>query len=184
MLQENLYKMSGEFFIKLYDNKGCVLEERHFKNIIVNTASLLVARLLADKQTAIDSLGPDHGLWVLAVGSGHASWDKQNPPEATITQTKLESEMFRKRFSNVTFIRTDGSGLPSNTVTNILEFQTVFTESEAVGPLVELGLFGGGGIIDGDIGLKDMGTLLNYRTTSVINKSSTTSLAIVFRLTT
>lgn len=173
------HKMKGEFFITLKHQDGSE-EKHHLKNIIVDTASLLIARLLADGQTTIDPTGPAHGIWVLALGTGSPSWDKLNPPPATGLQELLESELTRKRFANVNFVRTDGSGLPSATITNILDFQTVFNESEAVGPLMEMGLFGG----DANELIADSGTLINYRTFSVISKPNTSTLSITFRLTT
>lgn len=179
--KDTVNKLTGEFFINLYDKDGKIIDQRHFKNIIVNSASILIARLLAGGQTSVDPQGPDHGLWVLAVGTGNSSWDKLNPPDPSVTQKKLESELFRKRFSSVTFVQ-DQTGLPSDSVTNIIDFQVIFTEAEAVGPIVEFSLFGGGGSIDGDIMLPNMGTMLNYKTFPVISKSNTSTLGIIFRL--
>jgi len=179
--EENLKKdrgIKGEFFITLNHRDGKV--EKHYRNIIVDSASLLIARLLADGQTTLDPTGPAHGIWVLGVGTGDSSWDSSNPPTATATQTKLESELARKRFSNVNFVKTDGSGLPASTITNIVDFQTVFNESEAVGPIMELGMFGG----DADETVANSGTMVNYRTIAVINKPNTATMSIIFRITT
>jgi len=179
--EENLKKdrgIKGEFFITLNHRDGKV--EKHYRNIIVDSASLLIARLLADGQTTLDPTGPAHGIWVLGVGTGDSSWDSSNPPTATATQTKLESELARKRFSNVNFVKTDGSGLPASTITNIVDFQTVFNESEAVGPIMELGMFGG----DADETIANSGTMVNYRTIAVINKPNTATMSIIFRITT
>jgi hypothetical protein len=180
-LEETLKKdrgIKGEFFITLNHNDGKT--EEHYRNIIVDSASLLIARLLADGQTTLDPSGPAHGIWVLAVGTGNISWDNSNPPAATATQTSLESELARKRFANVNFVKTDGSGLPASTVTNIVDFQTVFNESEAVGPIMELGMFGG----DADVSVANSGTMVNYRTIAVINKPNTATMSIIFRITT
>lgn len=173
------HKMKGEFFVTLKHQDGSE-EKHHLRNIIVDTSSLLIARLLADGQTTIDPTGPAHGIWVLALGTGSPSWDKLNPPPATGLQEVLEAELTRKRFANVNFVRTDGSGLPSATITNILDFQTVFNESEAVGPLMEMGLFGG----DANELIADSGTMINYRTFSLISKPNTSTLSITFRITT
>ena len=175
--------MKGEFFITLNHQDGRE-EKHHFKNVIVDSASLLIARLLADGQTSIDPSGPSHGIRVLAVGTGDPNWNPSNPPEATANQTKLNAELARKRFSNVTFIKTDGSGLPASQVTNIVDYQTVFSESEAVGPIVELGLFGGGFGNENVDTTANSGTLINFRTIAVINKPSTATLSIIFRITT
>lgn len=169
--------LKGEFFITLNHGDG---RTEHYKNIIVDSASLLIARLLADGQTTIDPVGPAHGIWVLAVGTGNSAWDTSNPPLATSTQVKLESELARKRFANVNFVKTDGSGLPASVVTNIVDFQVVFNESEAVGPIVELGMFGG----DASDTDANSGTMINYRTMAVINKPNTATMSIIFRITT
>jgi hypothetical protein len=180
---EKSKKIKGEFFLTLKHNDGRE-EKFHYPNVIVDTSSLLIARLLADGQTSIDPSGPNHGIRVLAVGTGDPLWNPNNPPNATAAQNKLEAELARKRFANVSFVRTDGTGLPATNVTNILDFQTVFNESEAVGPIMELGLFGGGtGSENIDTG-KDSGTMINYRTIAVINKPNTATLSIVFRITT
>jgi len=179
LYDESCNKMKGEFFITLKDKNGTE-EHFHYPNIIVNSASLLISRLLADGQTSVDPSGPAHGIWVLAVGTGNASWDKLNPPAPVVTDYNMESELARKRFSSVNFVRTDGSGLPSSTVTNILDFQTIFNESEAVGPLMELGLFGG----DASETIADTGTMINKRNIAVISKTNTMTMSIIFRLTT
>jgi hypothetical protein len=181
--EDSSKKIKGEFFITLNHKNG--LEEKfHYRNVIVDSASLLIARLLADGQTAIDPSGPNHGIRVLAVGTGNQAWNQNSPPEPTALQTRLESELARKRFANVTFIKTDGSGLPANTVTNIIDFQTVFSESEAVGPIVELGLFGGGTGSENIDLTANAGIMVNYRTIAVINKPNTATMSIVFRITT
>jgi hypothetical protein len=176
--QETGRKLKGEFFITLNHNDGNE-EKFHFPNVIVDAASILIARLLAMGQASADPTGPAHGLWVLAVGTGKPTWDPKNPPAATPAQTTLEAELSRKRFSSVTFIKTDGSGLPATTVTNIVDFQTVFNESEAVGPLMEMGMFGG----DADVMIANSGNMVNYRTIAVINKPNSATMSIVFRLT-
>ena len=172
-------KWKGEFFITLSYADGRV-ETLYKRNIIVDSSSTLIARLLVDGQAAVDPSGPAHGIWVLAVGTGDASWDKQNPPAPTTGETQLVSELTRKRFSEVYFVKTDGSGLPAATYTNIIDFQTVFNESEAVGPLVEFGLFGG----DADEGVANSGNMVNCLRFPVINKPNNATMSIIFRLTT
>jgi len=177
--KEETKKMKGEFFIKLEDKNG-IIEQFHYKNIIVNDASLLIARLLADGWTSVDHAGPAHGLWVLAVGTGDPTWpDKSNPPPPVPTDHKLKSELARKTFAHVNFVKTDGSGLPATEVTNILDFQTVFNESEAVGGITELAMFGG----DASDTITDSGTMLNLRHIGIINKSDSSTLSIIFRIT-
>lgn len=177
-------KMKGEFFITLTDEQDGSVQKFHYPNIIVDTASILVARLLADGQALVDPTGPTYGLKVLAVGTGDPAWDPNNPPAPTADQEFLEAELARKQFSNVTFIRTDGSGLPANEPTNIIDFTTTFSQSESTGAITELALFGGGTGSEDIINTADSGIMLNYRTVGVINKSNTTTMSIVFRITT
>lgn len=139
-------------------------------NIIVDTASVLLARLMKDNTE------PLSGARVLALGTGAPTWDLQNPPEETTAQTQLESELIRKEFQSVNFI--DSLGAISVVPTNVVDFTTLFLESEAVGPLVEMGLIG-----DLPAGGVGTGTLINYRTFPVINKPNTSTLTITFRLT-
>jgi len=162
--------VKGEVFLRLHDkNTGELLEEQRH-NVITDAASVLIARLVKDNTE------PLHGAWVLGLGTGSSGWDLQDPPAATAAQTALEAELIRKTFSSTNFITPTGT--ISATPTNIVDLTTVFTESEAVGPLVEMGLFGG------DVTLTaGSGTLINYLTFKVINKSNTSILTLVWRLT-
>jgi len=178
----------GEIFMKMGENptyEECVrTPDRHFKNIIVDVASSLIAQWAF---TGTIASVPDHikGIMVLAVGTGDPSWDLQNPPSETAAQTLLENELIRKTFSDKTYV--DGSGFPTLTRTNVIDFSTTFLEAEAVGPLVEMGLFGGNGPeltpSVPDSTATDGGTMINYKTFAVINKPSTSKLIFVWRLT-
>ena len=64
------------------------------------------------------------------------------------------------------------------TPTNIVDYALNFLEGDATGPIVELGLFGG----DATDGL-NTGTLVNYRTFPVINKTNSMAFTIVIRIT-
>jgi len=163
----------GEFRMILRDSKtGEILEERTDHNIIVNSASILIARLLKDSHE------PDGGITYLAVGTG-GDWDLQNPPQPTNTATKLVSELTRKAFTtnDVSFIDPI-TGNPTIVPTNVVDFTCTFNETEAVGALVEMGLFGGDAS-----DARDSGTMVNYRTFPVINKSNSMTLTIIFRIT-
>lgn len=171
---ENTHQLKGEFFIKGHDAKtGELLEYRHGTNIIVNSASVLIARLLKDNSE------PDGGITYLAVGTGASGWNLQNPPQPTVTQTNLENEIARKAFTteDVTFIDPE-TGDPTTVPTNVVDYTATFAETEAVGPLVEMGLFGGDAS-----DLSDSGTEINYRTFPVINKTNSMTLTIIFRIT-
>lgn len=180
----------GEVFLTLEDADGNVLEDRHFNNVITQDFSILVARLCKD------SLEPRHGVFMLAVGTGDSGWDLQNPPAATDTQRSLYNEIDRKAFSETIF--RDSGGSPSSIPTNIVDFKTVFTETEAVGPLVEMGLLGGdvnqdtgvqnpvlppNGAYDDTEDLTGQDTLANYFTFPVINKPAGSTLTLVWRIT-
>jgi len=167
-------KVSGHVFGWLTDVRTG--EKTHFdlgKNVIVQDASVLMGILLKSPSTLTG------GLQYLAVGTGAIGWNLQQPPAATSSQTQLEAELFRKTFSKTAYIKTDGSGDESSTPTNIVDYTTIFAESEAVGPLVEMGLFGGNAT-----GVPNSGYMFNYKTFPVINKSATSTLTFVWRITT
>lgn len=159
-------------------------------NIITMDASILIARLVKD------SLEPQRGAFVLAVGSGDSGWNPLSPPPATNTQRSLFAEITRKTFASTQFI--DGDGVPVEYPTNVVDFTTVFAESEAVGPLVEMGLIGGNisanlsvknpvtppnGTYDPTVDLTTAETLVNYLTFNVISKPATSTFQITWRLT-
>lgn len=159
----------GEIFMKMEHKDGSV-ETRYMKNVIVDDASLLMAQLMS----GLPAVAP--GISVLAVGTGDPGWDLQNPPIATASQHLLVNEIERKTFLSVTYI--DGVGSPTVTRTNIVDFETKYLDTEAVGALVEMGLFGGTGSTS-----PGGGTMVNYHTFPVWNKPSTSTLTITWRLT-
>jgi len=172
--EENMHHLKGEYLITLRDAKtGRVLDQRHGHNLIVNSASILIARLLKD------SSDPDAGISYLAVGTGAVGWNLQNPPQPTVSQITLNSEITRKAFStpDVVFIDPD-SGEPVSYATGVVDFTVTFAETEAVGPLVEMSLFGGDASDS-----PNTGTMVNYRTFPVINKTNSMNLTITFRIT-
>jgi len=179
----------GEVFLTLRDGSGEVLEKRAHRNLIVLDASILVARLMKDSQE------PSKSLFVLAVGTGDSGWNPLSPPAPTNTQRALYSELTRKTFSQTQFI--DAGGIPTAIPTNVVDFSAIFTESEAVGPLVEMGLLGGNistnlsvrnpvtppnGPYSPLVDLTTRETMINYLTFPVINKPATSTLEITWRL--
>ncbi len=183
--------LKGEIFATLRDARtGEVIEQRHIQNLIVRDASILVARLLKS------STEPPHGLFVLAVGTGDSGWDLQNPPAATDTQRSLYSELTRKVFTSTSFV--DAGGAPVAYPTKVVDFTTTFTESEAVGPLCEMGLIGGNissnmatknpvsppnGAYGVTKDLTQYETLFNYLTFACINKPPMCTLSLTWRIT-
>lgn len=168
--EENAKKLKGELFLFLREN-GKLIKTIHQKNVIVNTASVLIARLLKDNTE------PPTGISFLAVGSGNDAWDPFNPPAPTTSQTLLESEMFRTSISASTFVDPQ-TAEPTSVFTNIVDYATTFSESQAVGPIMELALFGGDAT-----STPNTGTMINWRTFPVINKTNAMTLTIIFRIT-
>jgi hypothetical protein len=170
---EQAHSLKGEFWMILKDKSGCIIAKRHGNNLIVNSASILIARLLKDNSE------PSGGITYLAMGTGAVGWNLQNPPQPTTSQTTLENEIARKAFttSDITFVDPE-TGDPTTVPTNVLDFTATFAETEAVGPIVEMGLFGGDAT-----DLLDSGTQVNYRTFPVLNKVNSMTLTIIFRIT-
>lgn len=185
------FKIRGDVFFVMRDSLTGEEWRQEKRNLVVKDASILLARLLKDNAE------PPKGAYVLAVGTGDTGWDPMNPPAPTDTQRALYSEITRKTFSTTQFI--DSGGLPVGYPTNIVDFTTIFTESEAVGPLVEMGLVGGNidsnlavrnpvsppnGTYDPTVDLTNYETLVNYLTFAVVNKPATSTLEITWRITT
>lgn len=186
---------SGEVFWCLRDSRtGEVLSEGHRKNVVTRDASILVARFI--KGTPVPNTSePRFGGYALAVGTGDVGWNLQNPPVATDTQRSLYNEIARKQMQVTEFIDADGavSGIP----THVVDFTTTFSESEAVGPLVEMGILGGdvdtnmsitnpilppNGIYDATVDVVGKDMIVNYLTFPAINKPANSSLGWTWRL--
>lgn len=181
-------QIKGEVFMTLKGPNGEIEDYRH--NLVVLDASILIARLLKN------NLEPPFGILCLAVGTGAVGWNLQSPPAPTNTQRSLYSELTRKTFASTTFI--DANGIPASYPTHVVDYTTTFAASEAVGPLVEMGLIGGNvssnlsvknpvtppnGTYDPTVNLTNFETLCNYLTFPVVNKGATSTLSITWRLT-
>lgn len=182
-------KIRGDVFFVMRDSQTGEEWRKEERNIVTLDASILIARLVKDNQE------PPFGAYVLAVGSGDTGWAPLSPPAATNTQRALYSEITRKTFSTTQFV--DSGGIPVGYPTNVVDFTTIFTESEAVGPLVEMGLIGGNistnlavknpvsppnGTYDPTVDLTAYETLVNYLTFPVISKPATSTLQVTWRL--
>jgi hypothetical protein len=188
--EEKAPGIRGDVFMTLRDGaSGVVQDKREVRNIIVRDASILVARLMKDNAE------PPKGIFVLAMGTGDIGWNPLAPPAPTTTQRSLYSELTRKTFSTTQFI--DSAGVPTAIPTPVVDFSTIYTESEAVGPLVEMGLIGGNISTNMSVRnpvlppngpynpLEDLTTketLVNYLTFPVISKPATSTLEITWRL--
>jgi len=180
----------GDVFLKMHDARTGELQyEWEKRNLVVFDASILIARLMKDNKE------PPFGCFCLAMGTGDTGWNPMAPPAPTNTQRALYSEIARKTFANTQFI--DGGGLPVAYPTKVVDFQTIFTESEAVGPLVEMGILGGNistnlsiknpvsppnGPYNPTLDLTTKETMVNYLTFPIISKPATSTLAITWRL--
>jgi hypothetical protein len=177
-----------------------IIAHKEVKNLIVNKASELMAcRLAPGAHTGLESGGADEGTFLvdglqyLAVGVGilkdptkaydkvtnpvdTSKWDLQNPLVEALTDSKLRGEIFRKEFTSWSFVAADGSD--SATPTNILKLVTTFYETEAVGPLTEMGLYGGNAQDWTNGAGKDTGYMFNYKTFAVWNKPADSRLTI------
>ena len=161
-------------------------------NIITLDSGLLTARLYKDNAE------PPHGCNMLAVGTG-ALGAVLNPDAPPPQQRRLNAEIERKAFDSTTF--RDAAGAAVAIPTNVVDFTTVFNESEAVGPLNEMGLFStvsanpaitndnpnfagqGGQPYDPTIDVSLYDQQINYLTFGVISKPATAVLAITWRIT-
>jgi hypothetical protein len=168
--EEKSSALKGRLILKAFED-GKLVHSYESPNVIVNTASILIARLLKDNSE------PTNGISSLAIGSGNAGWDLFDPPAPTTSQTVLENEFYRKEIDLTTFVHPE-TGEPTTVPTNIVDYSVTFGESEAVGPIVEMGLFGGEATAQ-----INTGTMINWRTFPVINKTSTMTLTIIFRIT-
>ncbi len=194
--RDSLHPYSGEIFWEVRDAAtGELQSSGRRKNVVTLDASILVARLMKSPPVANIS-EPKYGVFALAVGTGDVGWDPMNPPVATNTQRSLYNELARKQLASSSFITAAGtvSGIP----THVVAFSTTFTEAEAVGPLVEMGLLGGdvdsnmavrnpilppNGIYDPTVDVVGKDCLVNYLTFPVINKPPTSTLSWTWRLT-
>lgn len=88
-------------------------------------------------------------------------------PEATRTDTKLVSEIFRKPIqpSDMTFL--DEGNLPTETPTNKIQISVTFEANEAVGSWREFSIFGGNASSSTDSGLA-----INKKNHPLINKTN------------
>lgn len=188
-----LLTVQGHVFFEMRDARtGEVQLERDQKNVVTLDAGLLVARLMKDPDE------PAHGINMLGVGTG-ALGAVLNPDAPTNEQRRLNNEIARKPFSETTF--RDANGAAVAIPTNVVDFTTIYGESEAVGPLNEMGLLStisdntgtinnnpndagqGGEAYDPTIDVTNYDMLVNYLTFSVITKPATSILTITWRLT-
>ncbi len=187
-------ELKGEVFWTLKDTQTGEEKKGHIQNVVVRDASILLARLAKSSASAHVS-EPSYGIFALAVGTGNTSWDPLNPPPATNTQRSLWNEIGRKAIQSTSFV--DGDGVVSAIPTDVVDFTTTFSESEAVGPLTEMGLLGGdissnmavrnpvlppNGLYDPTVNVVGKEQLVNFVTFAAISKPATSTLSWVWRI--
>lgn len=181
--------VKGEVFFELTypDARREVL---HKQNIYTLDGGVLAAMLFSAQARGSIVKGPI----CLAVGDG-ATGSTLNPDLADNRQRALKHEVYRKSFSSTVF-RTP-TGLISEVATNIVDFTTVFTESEGNAYLNEMGLISHfetditdkNPVVatfpeyDTTVDLYGKDILVNYLTFPVISKIQGAVLAITWRLT-
>jgi hypothetical protein len=184
-------KFKGEIFWTMKNTQTGEITDGHITNVVTLDASILIARLLKNP------LEPINGIFALAVGTGNPLWDPLNPPAATNQQRALETELARKTFSSTNFI-TASTGAISAIPTNVVDYTTIFTESEAVGPIVEMGLLGARvnsnmaitnpvtpkAPYDPNVDVTTFDILTTFVTFPVINKPATSSFSLSWRVST
>jgi hypothetical protein len=193
--EERFGPIKGEVFWELRHADGRV-EKGHIRNVVTKDASILLAMLMKGNGAYIANQSlPAFGVLGLAVGTGDVAWDPLAPPPGTNAQRSLFNELGRKRIGSSNFVNPNGtvSGIP----TNVIDLTTVFTESEAVGPLCEMGLIGGdastnmgvrnpvlpaNGSYNAAYNLTGRDILVNYVTFPVISKPSNSTLGWTWRL--
>jgi len=181
--------VKGEVFIEMVDaSTGKLLHKEHRQNVITLDAGILAAILLRDPNSRT------HGFNMLSVGTG-ATGAVLSPDAPDARQRKLNAEIARKPFSSTTF--RDASGAAVAIPTNIVDYTCTFDESEAVGPLNEMGIQSTISAnpavtnpnpdvfpnrdLTRDLTLLDI--LCNYLTFGVITKPNTARLTITWRIT-
>lgn len=189
LMMGGLREAKGEFFIEVTDGaSGEVLDKRHIQNVIVLDASILAAMLFRDPTSR--PLGAN----MLAVGTG-ATGALLSPDAPDPDQRKLNAEIARKPWSSTTF--RDSGGNAVAIPTNIIDFTVTYDESEAVGPLNEMGIMAtlsANPLVlnpnpntfptrDTAVDLTLYDIMVNYLSFAVLSKPSTARLTITWRIT-
>jgi len=184
---------SGKVFFEMRDGTtGDLLEYWESENIITRDAGILAARLHKNSLEPVS--GRNNGLYMLAIGTG-ATGNILSPDAPQATQRKLNVEIARKQFSSTQY--RNGDGVAVAYPTNIVDFTTTFGESEAVGPLNEMGLISpystnpfslnpinnGPYDYDSTIDVSALDLMSNYLTFGVVTKPATAVLTITWRFT-
>lgn len=153
-----------------YKTPKNVQSEMHVKNLIVNRAS----QFMAKRMKPGTSWG--NGIQYLEVGTGVGTGTTQVPQREDINQSTLRVPLTRKEITSWTYL--DANDQPTAVETNVLALTTTFNEQDAIGAIVEMGLFGGDATAQ-----TGTGYMFNYKAFPVWNKADGMRLTIVWKIT-
>lgn len=154
---------------------GEVLGRETMKNMIVNSASILMAQRMANNVSGAVIM--DKGIQYLAVGTSVGDGGTStNPNVGDVTYIRLRNEIARTPVKSCTYLTSTGT--TSSTPTNIVQYVFTFSEAQANGGIVEMGMFGGNAGANANTGL-----MFNYKAIAVWNKNSETELTITWKVT-
>lgn len=159
----NITQHSTGMFRDIITYKDGRKEIREGQNIIVKDITKLIACLFK-RQSGYS------GLSYWAIGTGASSWDT-NPASATVSDTKLTSELVRKEIRQQDVVFIDSLGNPTETPTNKIRISVTFNTYEAVGSWREFGIFGGNAT-----STKDSGIMINHKIHGRIDKDNETTI--------
>ena len=161
-------KSKGQFRDVIKYADGTVETTEWTNNVIVNDINKAIAYALAQKGGAT--------YW--AIGQGLDTWDNDNPPSPSATDTSLVSEIGRKAISgsNIKFLTSEG--VESSSPTNIIQITLTFNSSDCNGNWREFAIVGGDATSDINTGI-----LINHKTHKLISKDSTMEIERQMRFT-
>ena len=201
-IENSIINAHGRFIFDMRDAKtGEQLAYFEKDNVLTLDCGILAARLFRNSLDPVAGTSPSKGVTHLAIGTGATgnilAPDAPQPEQRKINVLAGPANSGRKAFSSAQF--RDAEGAAVSYPTNIVDFTTTFTESEANGPLNEMGLVSvyktaeynwivhGPGTIspvdDATIPGPTKDLLANYLTFGVITKPATAILTITWRLT-
>ena len=199
--ESGLMKAHGMFIFDMRDaTTGEQLAYFEKDNVLTLDCGILAARLFRNSLDPSAGTSLSKGVTHLAIGTGATgnilAPDAPQPEQRKINTLAGPANSGRKAFSSAQF--RDANGAAVSYPTNIVDFTTTFTESEANGPLNEMGLVSvyktaeynwivnGPGTIspvyDATISVQAKDLLANYLTFGVITKPATAILTITWRL--
>lgn len=153
-----------------YFRLGNIIQEMHVKNLIVAMASNFMAKRM--RPGASWGAGITH----LEVGTGVGTGTTQAPQVEDVNQKTLRQALARKAIDSWTYL--DSAGNATATETNVIQLTTTFNETDAIGAIVEMGLFGGDAA-----DTLGTGYMFNYKVFPVWNKQSGMKLTVIWKLT-